>query len=55
MKEAYTPAEADVLLISLPSLRAGDAVSTSVDPTPTVPGGNGGGIGGGGYDPGGWT
>ena len=53
MKEAYTPAEADVLLISLPSLRAGDAVTTS--PTqPTTPGGNGG-IGGGGYDPGGWT
>ena len=53
MKEVYTPAEADVLLISLPSLRAGDVVTTS-NTTPTVPGGNGG-IGGGGYDPGGWT
>jgi len=47
MKEEYTPAEADILLLSLPSLKSADVIGAST----TEPGG----IGGGGYDPGGWT
>ncbi len=50
MKEEYTPAEADILLLSLPGvgLKAGDSLGASTEQT-------GPGIGGGGYDPGAWT
>ena len=48
MKEEYTPAEADILLLALPSLKTADALGASTEQEKP-------GIGGGGYDPGGWT
>ncbi len=47
MKEEYTPAEADILLLSLPGLKVNDPVGGSNKDE--------GGIGGGGYDPDGWA
>lgn len=45
MKEEYTPAEADILLLALPGLKA-DGLGASTEKP---------GIGGGGYDPDGWS
>ena len=46
MKEEYTPAEADILLLALPGLKVED----NMGPSPEKPG-----IGGGVVDPDGWT
>lgn len=52
MKDVYTPAEANVLTLRFDETRDGiDLLSASTEVTP----GGSGGIGGGGYDPGGWT
>ena len=48
MKEEYTPAEADILLLALPGLDVkANGLGGSTETKP--------GIGGGGYDPDGWS
>lgn len=51
MKETYTPAEADILVVGLPSL---DVISGSGGGAGGESGGNTGGGGSGNFNPGAW-